>query len=301
MDRISNSVGHGGMNLQNDVETVQTLLNRHRTAAQSLLKVDRVAGGQTIAAIKDFQTRIVKMPQPDGRIDPQGATAQYLYTSPAWLPFQDTAKYLNGLAATIESQLKKAATGVCSILPNNIFTHCNQIAWGAKVTPEFKNKVIEICKRLDINPDYLMACMAFETGETFRADKKNEKGSSGTGLIQFMKDTAIELKTTVEKLASMSDIRQLDYVEEYFKRRIKRYKKLSTLEDVYFAILQPIGIHQADDFVVFQDATGDKDKQAEYDGNKGLDKNKDGKIPVAEVAVKIRAMYKKGISQGYLG
>lgn len=201
----------------------------------------------------------------------------------------------------VESQLKKAATGVCSILPNNIFSHCDQIAWGAKVSPEFKNKVIEICKRLGINPDYLMTCMAFETKETFRPDKKNEAGSSGTGLIQFMKDTAIALDTTVEKLAAMSTMQQLDYVEKYFKEQLRVYKQLGTLEDVYFAILNPRGIRKKDDYVIFQDGTGNTRKQEEYDKNKGLDKNKDSKVSVGEIAVTIRSMYKRGISQGYMG
>ena len=219
MERISHSVGHGGMNLRQDVETVQTLLNRHRTPAQPLLTVDRVAGGLTIAAIKEFQTRVVKIPKPDGRVDPQGITAEYLYTSPVWLTFQDTAKYLSNLAASMESQLKKATAGVCSILPNNIFSHCNQIAWGAKVSPAFKNKVIEICKRLDINPDYLMACMAFETGETFSPKEPNKKGSGAIGLIQFMPETAPIFETTVEKLAAMTAVQQLDYVENFFRDR----------------------------------------------------------------------------------
>lgn len=38
-----------------------------------------------------------------------------------------------------------------------------------------------------------------------------------------------------------------------------------------------------------------------YEGNKGLYKNKDGQITVGEVTVKIRAMYQKGLQQGYLG
>lgn len=296
MQRISNSVGHRGMNLQNDVETVQTLLNRHRTAAQSLLMVDRVAGGLTITAIKEFQTRVVKMPKPDGRIDPQGATTEYLYTSPAWLPFQDTAEYLNGLAATVESQLKKAANGVCSILPSNIFSHCNQIAWGAKVSPEFKNKVIEICKRLDINPDYLMACMAFETGETFSPKEPNKAGSGAIGLIQFMPKTAPIFETTVEKLAAMTDVQQLDYVEKFLKRQMtERKKKLKTLEDVYMAILYPAAIGRDPNSKLFAEGT------IEYKQNAGFDKNKDGKITPAEISTILREKYAKGLKQGYIG
>lgn len=297
MEKISHSVGHGGMNLQSDVEAIQTLLNRHRTAGQSLLMVDSVAGGMTIAAIKEFQARVVKMPKPDGRVDPQGATAEFLYTSPAWLPFQDTAKYLNSLAATVESQLKKAATGLCSILPNNIFSHCGQIAWGAKVSPGFKDKVIEICKRLDINPDYLMACMAFETGETFSPNEPNKAGSGAVGLIQFMPKVAIEdLKTSTEKLGAMTAIQQLDYVEQFLKNQMKwNNKKLNTLEDVYMAILYPKAIGRTPDSTLFSKGT------IEYTQNIGFDKNKDGKITLAEISEKVRVKYEKGLKQEYLG
>ena len=296
MDRISDSVGHGGMNLQSDVATVQTLLNRHRIFTQPLLMVDRVAGGLTIVAIQEFQTRVVKMPKPDGRVDPHGATAEFLYTSPNWLPFQDTAKYLNGLATSVESQFKKAAAGACSILPNNIFSQCGQIAWGAKVSPEFKAKVIKICENLDIEPDHLMTCMAFETGETFSPKEKNKAGSSGTGLIQFMEATAKSvLGTSTKALAAMSDIQQLDYVEKYFKYIQRSHKQLNTLESVYFAILDSSGIGKNDDAVMFKGGT------KAYEGNKGLDKNKDNKITVGEVATKIRQMYQKGLQQGYLG
>jgi len=62
----------------------------------------------------------------------------------------------------------------------------NAIAWGAKVSPEFKKRTVEISKELGINPDFLMACMAFESGATFRADIPNKAGSGAVGLIQFM-------------------------------------------------------------------------------------------------------------------
>lgn len=41
------------------------------------------------------------------------------------------------------------------------------LAWGQRVSPAFKSKVVEICSELEINPNHLMACMAFETAETF--------------------------------------------------------------------------------------------------------------------------------------
>jgi hypothetical protein len=293
MERIKSSVGQGGRNFPGDVAIVQALLNRHRTSSSPLLEEDKVAGGDTINAIKEFQTRVVKMPRPDGRIDPKGHTAEFLYTSPTMVTVQSTVAYLNALVASVQAAAKKIT--VSGLLPVNLFSQHNNIAWGAKVSPEFKAKVIKIAKNLDISPDFLMTCMAFETKETFRADKKNEAGSSGTGLIQFMKDTAVDLETTTEKLAAMSAVQQLDYVEKYFKGRIKTYKQLNTLEDVYFAILHPPGIGKKDDVVLFKEGT------KEYMPNKGLDKNKDKEITVGEVAVTIRKMYAKGLQQGYLG
>lgn len=296
MGRIVQSVGQGAANLQRDVGIVQMLLNRHRTSSSPLLAVDKMAGSATIAAIREFQSRVVKMPRPDGRIDPKGHTVEFLYTSPFLVTVQSTVKYLNALAATVESQIKRAAAGIAGLIPVNLYSQHNNIAWGAKVSPEFKAKVIKICKNLDIAPDHLMTCMAFETGETFSPKIPNKAGSSGTGLIQFMEATAKSvLGTSTKDLAAMSAVQQLDYVEKYFKYIQRVHKKLDRLEDVYFAILDSRGIGKSDNFAIFQDGS------KAYTGNKGLDKNKDKKISVGEVTVTIRAMYQKGLQQGYLG
>ncbi len=261
--------------------------------------VDKVAKGQTIYAIKEFQTRVVKMPHPDGRVDPiKGHTLEFLYTSPTWISVQSTVAYLNTLVASMEATAKRITTS--SVFLTNIFSHHNQIAWGAKVSPEFKAKVIKIAKNLDISPDFLMACMAcmaFETGESFSPKEPNKAGSGAIGLIQFMPKTATkDLKTTVEKLAAMTDVQQLDYVEEYFRLQIKwNKKKLNTLEDVYMAILYPTAIGQSPDSTLFAKGS------IEYKQNDGFDKSKDGKITLAEISTTVRAKYTKGLKQGYLG
>ena len=296
MEKIKRSVGKAAWNSPNDVAIVQALLNRHRPSKHPLLAVDKAAGKRTIEAIQEFQARVVKLPHPDGRVDPVGLTAEFLYTSPSWVSVQGTVKYLHTLVATVESGLKRAAAGFASVLPSNMFSQHNKIAWGAKVSPEFKAKVITICKNLNIQPDHLMTCMAFETKETFRPDKKNEAGSSGTGLIQFMKATAESvLKTTTEELANMTALQQLDYVEKYFKYIQQFHKRLDRLEDVYFAILNSDGIGKNDAAVIF------KAGSLAYTQNKGLDKNKDSRITVGEITVRIRAMYQKGLQQGNLG
>ncbi len=78
----------------------------------------------------------------------------------------------------------------------------DKIAWGRHVSQAFKQKLNTICRELDINPNHLMACMAFETGETFRPDKTNSIGA--TGLIQFMPSTAKGLGTSTAALRQMT-------------------------------------------------------------------------------------------------
>lgn len=75
MAQISASVGHGGVNRKADVLTVQTLINLNIGQLVPLKMVQMGAcGPDTIAAIRDFQRRVLKMANPDGRVDPNGKT-----------------------------------------------------------------------------------------------------------------------------------------------------------------------------------------------------------------------------------
>jgi len=163
------------------------------------------------------------------------------------------------------------------------------IAWGAKVSPEFRKKVVEICGPLELEPDDLMACMAFESGESFDPAKKNAAGSNATGLIQFMPATAKGLRTTVEDLARMTAVQQLDYVAKYFSPQKGRLKDIG---DVYMAILWPPGIGKSDDWVLFD--KGDTEHPARYAQNAGLDTNKNLRVTRGEACAKIKAKLVKG-------
>ncbi|MFO0936057.1 MAG: peptidoglycan DD-metalloendopeptidase family protein [Gemmataceae bacterium] len=68
---IKASVGSGGVNLRDDVLTVQRLLNRHRTRP---IKEDGLVGPETIGAINAYQGMVLKMPRPDGKVDVGGPT-----------------------------------------------------------------------------------------------------------------------------------------------------------------------------------------------------------------------------------
>lgn len=77
--RITQSVGLGGVNTPVDVKAVQTALNKllKFLPGTNALAVDgrlgsRPENSKTVAAIKQFQSKVVGMVRPDGRIDPNG-------------------------------------------------------------------------------------------------------------------------------------------------------------------------------------------------------------------------------------
>ncbi len=165
------------------------------------------------------------------------------------------------------------------------------LAWGQKLTAAERDGVFALCERQQLNPDYLMSCMAFESGESFSPGKQNLAGSGATGLIQFMPATAKSLGTTVERLAKMTFLEQLVYVEKYFAPHRGR---LVTLADTYMAILWPKAIGQAESAVLWSR----EGSPTTYGQNSGLDTNKDGVITKAEAAEKVQAKLIKGVKPG---
>jgi len=80
MVSIRNSVGQSGTNNRADVSAVQGLINQKIGMITPLarLAVDGRIGPKTIGAITEFQSRVVRMVRPDGRVDPNGKTLQAL-------------------------------------------------------------------------------------------------------------------------------------------------------------------------------------------------------------------------------
>lgn len=166
-----------------------------------------------------------------------------------------------------------------------------QIAWGAKVGPAFKNKVIEICEKLECSPDYMMATVAFESGESFSPKARNHV-SGAIGLIQFMPSTAQGLGTSIAELEAMSAVEQLDWVFRYFQ---SKRGKLKTLSDLYMTILWPPAVGQPDETPIF------KRGSMQYAHHAGLDHDGDGTITKGEAACLVEARLHKGLRPGYLG
>jgi hypothetical protein len=169
--------------------------------------------------------------------------------------------------------------------------------FGNRVSTEFRNRVrgmalaLGLPPRDDNGPSWLMAVMAFETGETFSPAVRNAAGSGAVGLIQFMPQTASMLRTTTDALARMDAIRQLDYVEDYLTI-VSLRRRLENLGDLYLAILWPAGIGKPDDTVIFARG-GDAPKL--YLQNRGLDLDRDGDITRGEIVAKVQEKYERGM------
>ena len=293
METLHASVGEEAVNQKVDVRKVQRLLNRFRHHDHGLLKVDGLAGPRTISAIKTFQHARVPFISADGRVDVHGPTLHALSEHPGMRGPVD-AHYVAPKPPAHPSSLPTtlAPAAVAPAPGSGPHPPTGAIAWGAKVSVAFKVKAIAISERLQVSPDFLMSCMAFESGETFSPLIRNAAGSGAVGLIQFMPSTARTLKTSSDELRGMSPERQLDYVEAYFKPYAGR---LHSIEDIYMTILYPKAIGKGSDYVLFKSGT------VAYNQNKGLDRDQDGAVTVREAAEAVRAKYRKGLSVGYLG
>lgn len=152
------------------------------------------------------------------------------------------------------------------------------LVWGAKVDQAFRVKVREIADRLGFDPNWLMAIMAFETGRTFLPSQPNNAGGGAIGLIQFIPSTAKGLGTSSAKLARMTAVEQLDYVEKYFQP----YKsRIHNLGDCYLAVLWPAGIGRSDSWIMW--TLG----QREYNANRGLDVGVKGYITRGDAVTRV--------------
>ncbi|KAB0886874.1 hypothetical protein FZI56_21510 [Cronobacter sakazakii] len=160
-----------------------------------------------------------------------------------------------------------------------------KLIFGSRVSQEFRIAVRDVGKELSIDPNWMMAVMAFETGRTFSPYIKNP-GSSATGLIQFTSGTAASLGTSTTKIARMSAPEQIrGPVRDYFNQFKGR---INGLTDTYMAVFAPIGIGKPDDFVLYSAPS------REYNANAGLDKDRKGYITRLDCAARVNEEYKIG-------
>ena len=115
---------------------------------------------------------------------------------------------------------------------NGKLMRLNEVKWLAKTDlPSFQEKVENISKDLEINPNWLMAVMYKESGLDSTANNK----SWAAGLIQFMPKTLQGMKVTREEILAMSPLMQLDYVKKFYEKN----KGYNSLKDLYLEAFFP--------------------------------------------------------------
>ena len=139
----------------------------------------------------------------------------------------------------------------------------------------FRSALAEMALSLGLDPSYIAAVMAIETGRTFSPSIQNPF-TNATGLIQFMPATARAMGTTVDALKRMSAVGQLEYVKRFFRPHVGRIRP-NVPGDYYLAVFYPAYIGRDPGTVIF--SAGDTG----YAQNAGLDKNADGIITVGDV------------------
>lgn len=199
----------------------------------------------------------------------------------------------------------------------------SQLIWGSKVNCAFRKKVVEISKRINCDPNDLMAVMAVETGRSFLPYQlSNKKGhpqpksasevtesmvaSRAVGLIQFTRSAVDELNAQLSKsgkasisklkLARMSAVEQLDYVELHIKTAADRHMKGKrlTLSDLYTSVFAPAHMGKGEDAVLYHSGTKAYSANQSVDIGDGRGGKPDGKITKAELAKRTSDLKQEG-------
>ncbi len=139
----------------------------------------------------------------------------------------------------------------------------------------FRSALAEMALSLGLDPSYIAACMAIETGHSFSPSILNPF-TNAVGLIQFMPSTAALLGTSTAALRAMSATAQLEYVKRFFRPHVGRIRP-DVPGDYYLAVFMPAYIGRDPSTVLFSAG------ETGYAQNAGLDRNADGVITVGDV------------------
>jgi murein DD-endopeptidase MepM/ murein hydrolase activator NlpD len=205
----------------------------------------------------------------------------------------------------------------------NIDENDPQLIWGAKVSKEFRVKVVQICKKLWSKntmemANGLMAVINRETAGTFAPNQIEGKGliskeqinkksfekyvdgkltSRAVGLIQFTQnaltsmgeyssggfDVLNELKV---QYANMTQLEQLDKVEKYMTK-VQMLPQIP--EDIYVAVFAPAYVGKGLDKTMYELGTRNYNSNASLD----VDKTKNG-IQTKELITEFYTSLKDG-------
>lgn len=136
----------------------------------------------------------------------------------------------------------------------------------------FAQKVKDIAAYLVIDPNWLMQVMYAESKLNHQAKNIQQGRLIAAGLLQWTKASGVAPLSVLR----LNPIQQLEKVKEYFTP----YRgKMHSYFDVYLVTFFPLGMGKADDYVF---ATNKLSAALIAKQNPAINKNKDGKITMAE-------------------
>lgn len=164
-----------------------------------------------------------------------------------------------------------------------------KLIWGAKVNRDFRVAIREVAAELNIaDPNWLMAIIAFETGNSFLSWTRNPT-SGAVGLLQFTNaglSSPNMRKYTLTDISRMSAVEQIhNPVKDYLMQYAPRIRNLG---DAYMSVFAPVGIGKPDDYVLYRAPS------AAYNQNAGLDAGRKGYITRADCMIRVNKAYRIG-------
>lgn len=151
-----------------------------------------------------------------------------------------------------------------------------------KLSETHQKKAFEIAQKLEIDVNWLLAVMYFETAKTFSPQKTNSIGS--VGLIQFTHDYGTPNQKKINGkvyslgyIKSLDFIKQMDLVYEYYRPYVG---KMNSFLDVYLVTFFPAALSKTGSYVL---KTSNLSASLIANQNPIFDLNKDKKITRSEI------------------
>lgn len=167
----------------------------------------------------------------------------------------------------------------------------------ARTDNAFRSSLFSRATESDLNPDYIAAVMALESG--FDPNVQNKGGAPALGLIQFWRDYFPQIAARAgrpdvqwDALRSMSAVDQVPFVIAYYQGT--RVSRESSPTDYYMATFMPAFVGKPPSFELGRRDSTEQiaglSKAKVYAQNAGLDSDRDGSITVGDVGKKIESI-----------
>ncbi|MCG6201070.1 peptidoglycan-binding domain-containing protein [Psychromonas antarctica] len=240
---IDRSVGNKGLNQYADVKLIQTLLNCYYSKFSPIkpLQLDGRCGVVTINAILSFQRDVIKLMNPDGRVDPNGATFRALTKNYKVIDQEKIAahqknymtwdKLIHSIFPIVNSPLIYRIDN----LSDYQVTYKSNIKASAKIVSEYSKKVIKMALKDSGMPHAVITSTIRTPKEQASIMYRNAKinyqkqfdlyGFVGEEVLKVYKKNSTSEKSTVIDLMTAK-------IEEYLKNN-KRTSKHCVTPEVY--------------------------------------------------------------------